>query len=311
MFEATSGLGTGGNSVAVPLQSFVSIFKAALHDQHRQLQNINDTNVRFKLVLDGSSDHSFSRMLRYIDAIRQQTSGGSGISSVSQDGLSQDDFFHAKLMESADQLLFHGSAFDDDERHQLQLMNAIQTPLQQGDCLLLVEVESIHDCLYDLFNQYLFSVGKADLFYAYLALKAVNKPINVHKDTQIVLVIHSSQLRITPAPLLNRFEKFDIDTEQLWTIYKEAWKRQRRMQVELHRLSPSTVPALTAAQADALAQELDAVQGEGGGVRASAAERPGGLLSRRDHPVPAVGCARHGAGDGCGQQSRVILQPAA
>ena len=77
------------------------------------------------------------------------------------------------------------------------------------------QTDDIHESFYDLFNQHFRRIDDPDpskepRFYANIAIGSHHKPCRVHKDFQCVVIVKKSELPNTPAPFLNRFEKYCI-----------------------------------------------------------------------------------------------------
>lgn len=77
------------------------------------------------------------------------------------------------------------------------------------------QTDDIHESFYDLFNQHFRRIDDPDpkkepRFYANIAIGSHHKPCRVHKDFQCVVIVRKSELPNTPAPFLNRFEKYCI-----------------------------------------------------------------------------------------------------
>ena len=77
------------------------------------------------------------------------------------------------------------------------------------------QTDDIHESFYDLFNQHFRRIDNPDptkepKFYANIAIGSHHKPCRVHKDFQCVVIIKESEVKGTPAPFLNRFEKYRV-----------------------------------------------------------------------------------------------------
>ena len=84
------------------------------------------------------------------------------------------------------------------------------------------QTDDIHESFYDLFNQHFRRIDNPDptkepKFYANIAIGSHHKPCRVHKDFQCVVIIKESEVKDTPAPFLNRFEKYRVSHKDfLW-----------------------------------------------------------------------------------------------
>ena len=74
----------------------------------------------------------------------------------------------------------------------------------------------IYECLYDLFNkQQIGNTNYCPCYYANVAVDTRSKPCHVHSNFQCMVVIRLSEVEGTPAPCLNRFEKYYISHKTL------------------------------------------------------------------------------------------------
>ena len=76
------------------------------------------------------------------------------------------------------------------------------------------QTEEIHGSFYDVFNQYYKVIEnpktKEKKFFANIAIGSNIKPCHVHRDFQCIVIIKQSDVKTTPSPFLNRFEKYLI-----------------------------------------------------------------------------------------------------
>jgi hypothetical protein len=89
----------------------------------------------------------------------------------------------------------------------------------------MMQTDEIHESFYDLFNQHFRKIKvvsqteeKQTHFYATVAIGSHSKPCRINQNFQCVVIIKDSELESTPAPFLNRFEKFRLST----TCFLEA-----------------------------------------------------------------------------------------
>ena len=79
-----------------------------------------------------------------------------------------------------------------------------------------MQTDDIHESFYDLFNQHFRKVGggkgKRTHFFANVASGSHSKPCKVNPAFQCIVIVKESELAQTPAPFLNRFEKYQITT---------------------------------------------------------------------------------------------------
>ena len=98
---------------------------------------------------------------------------------------------------------------------QINTIAAIRHAAVEGQTVLMSQTDDIHESFYDLFNQHFRRIDDPDpnkepRFYANIAIDSHHKPCRVHKDFQCVVIVKKSELPNTPAPFLNRFEKYCI-----------------------------------------------------------------------------------------------------
>ena len=91
----------------------------------------------------------------------------------------------------------------------------------EGHTVLLCQTDNIHECFYDLFNQRFRCIqyyGQPPLFYANIAIGAYSKLSRVHPKFQCIVILKKSEVMSTPAPFLNRFEKYQLSHKTLLDI---------------------------------------------------------------------------------------------
>ena len=82
----------------------------------------------------------------------------------------------------------------------------------------MCQTDEIHENFYDLFNQRFRSIEDPECgtrYYANIAIGAHSKPCRVDPDFQCVVIIKESEVQNTPAPFLNRFEKYYLTHQSL------------------------------------------------------------------------------------------------
>ena len=80
------------------------------------------------------------------------------------------------------------------------------------------QTDDIHESFYDLFNQRFRRIDdpqQGSRYYTNIAIGAHLKPCRVDPTFQCVVVVKKSEVRDTPAPFLNRFEKYCISHSTL------------------------------------------------------------------------------------------------
>ena len=82
----------------------------------------------------------------------------------------------------------------------------------------MAQTDSIDESFYDLFNQHFHRIDdpqEGTRYYTNIAIGAHMKPSRVDPNFQCVVVIKKSEVKNTPAPFLNRFEKYCITHRSL------------------------------------------------------------------------------------------------
>ncbi len=82
----------------------------------------------------------------------------------------------------------------------------------------MCQTDEIHESFYDLFNQHFRSIKdpqSGTRHYANIAIGAHSRPCRVDPHFQCMVVIKESELQDTPAPFLNRFEKYYLTHRSL------------------------------------------------------------------------------------------------
>ena len=80
------------------------------------------------------------------------------------------------------------------------------------------QTDDIHESFYDLFNQHFRRIDDPEdgpRYFANIAIGAHSKLSRVHQDFQCIVVVKESEIPSTPAPFLNRFEKYFISHRNL------------------------------------------------------------------------------------------------
>lgn len=82
-----------------------------------------------------------------------------------------------------------------------------------GHTVVLLNCEDIEESFYDLFNQNFSSIDQSDgtkKYYANIAMGAQMRICYVDPKFQCIVVIKEGQVKNTPGPYLNRFEKYSF-----------------------------------------------------------------------------------------------------
>ena len=77
--------------------------------------------------------------------------------------------------------------------------------------MIMSQTDDIHESFYDLFNQHFRRFDdpkRGPRYFTNIAIGAHTKPSRVDQEFQCIVVIKESEIENTPAPFLNRFEKY-------------------------------------------------------------------------------------------------------
>ena len=103
------------------------------------------------------------------------------------------------------------------------MISRIRHSALKGHTIVMCQTDRIHECFYDLFNQRFRIIPVVDgktQYYANIALGAFTKLSRVDPEFQCIVVIKKEEVKETPAPFLNRFEKYNITHESLLNIVR-------------------------------------------------------------------------------------------
>lgn len=98
------------------------------------------------------------------------------------------------------------------------MIAAVRKYMAEGYTVVMSQADAIHESFYDLFNQRFRRIDDPTTgvqYYANIAIGDHTRPCKVHPHFQCAVVIKKSDLDRTPAPLLNRFEKYFITHSNL------------------------------------------------------------------------------------------------
>ena len=102
---------------------------------------------------------------------------------------------------------------------QVNVISQIRHSAAAGHTVLMCQTDGIHESFYDLFNQRFRTLKDPKhgiRFYANMAIGAHSKPCRVNPEFQCLVIIRQSELKHTPAPFLNRFEKYFLSHKILY-----------------------------------------------------------------------------------------------
>ena len=112
---------------------------------------------------------------------------------------------------------FIGSEFEEDqksEEYSLKVLNKVQLHMEQGNILILNNLEPVYPNLYDLFNQNFTLVSNKN--YARLAVGSTTNTFSyVNNHFRCIVNVDKDKIEKEEAPFLNRFEKHILSYEYI------------------------------------------------------------------------------------------------
>ena len=169
----------------VPQRRILEVLRDSMQDRPQAMQDLTENEVRYKLLIDPSEDDSLVRLL-----------------------------FSFGVLERENTRMFVCSDFPGDGQLQkIHTIAAIRHSAIEGHTAVLSQTDDIHESFYDLFNQRFRRIDDPEhgaRYYTNIAIGAHLKPSRVHPNFQCVVVLKKSEVDSTPAPFLNRFEKYLI-----------------------------------------------------------------------------------------------------
>ncbi|KYQ93487.1 hypothetical protein DLAC_06181 [Tieghemostelium lacteum] len=100
----------------------------------------------------------------------------------------------------------------------VSVVSQIKNEMELGGTVVLVNIQSIESCFYDVFNRYFQIVYDTDgnkSFVANVSFGTHSANCFVHPNFKIIVHLPLSQLKTTQLPWLNRFEKYYLSVDQL------------------------------------------------------------------------------------------------
>lgn len=177
----------------------LEVLQESLADRPQVAEHLEENDVRYKLLIDSSEDDSLIRLLFKYNILKKDTTH-----------------------------VFVGSDFSEDG--QLQKINtiaAIRHSAMQGHTVIMSQTDDIHESFYDLFNQRFRCIDDPERgsrrYYTNIAIGSHSKPSRVDPNFQCVVVLKRSEVDHTPAPFLNRFEKYQISYSSLFQKIKQSF----------------------------------------------------------------------------------------
>ena len=86
------------------------------------------------------------------------------------------------------------------------------------------QTDDIHESSFDLFNRHYHQIKNPEVgpgYFTNIATGAHLKPSRVDQKFQCIVVVRESEVKNTPAPFLNRFEKYYISHTNLLNVVLE------------------------------------------------------------------------------------------
>ena len=100
---------------------------------------------------------------------------------------------------------------------QTTMVEKIKNSIANGHTIVLIQCDEIFENFYDLFNQRFIYIDdyktKSRNYYARIASGTRSSNCLVHPNFQCVVLVKASEVQNTPAPFLNRFEKYPLSHE--------------------------------------------------------------------------------------------------
>ena len=125
-----------------------------------------------------------------------------------------------------------GSKFKNDlnkEEYATKIMNKIQADMENGNLIILNDLETIYPLIYDLFNQN-FTVLREKNYARISVGNSTNTFSLVHDNFKCIVNVDINKIAEEEAPFLNRFEKHIISFENILSknlidLSKEIYSR--------------------------------------------------------------------------------------
>ena len=170
----------------------LEVLQESMRDRPQASQDLTENEVRYKLLIDPSEDDSLARLLFSSGVMDQKI----------------------LRLDKKNLRLFVCSEFPGDgEVQKINTIAAIRHSVMEGHTVVLSQTDDIHESFYDLFNLRFRRIDDPEhgtRYYTNIAIGAHHKPSRVNPNFQCVVVVKESEIASTPAPFLNRFEKYLI-----------------------------------------------------------------------------------------------------
>ena len=191
----------------------IDILKESLADKPYSDQSTSSDDaqdeVRYKLIIDPSEDESLTRLLLMFGILKSDNTRTFMCSNFPGDSQLQKVFL---IVECIFINVLHILLL------QVNTIAAIRHSAVEGHTVVMSQTDDIHESFYDLFNQHFRRIDDPEdgpRYFANIAIGAHSKPSRVHQNFQCIVVVKESEIPFTPAPFLNRFEKYFISHSNL------------------------------------------------------------------------------------------------
>ena len=193
------------------IRSVVEVLREALSDHNVDEKRMNETIVRYTLVLDETADDSAARLM-----------------------------FQCGILDRTKTIVYNLSNFPADQNDVVKstLISNIKHAMLEGKTLFLMHTAPIHGSLYDLLNQHFTPMQKRDgsiAYYANVAIGSYSRPCQVHKDFR--LIVHKPENVMAPPPFYNRFEKYLLTVKNMWDDVRKSSRLQAGERKALKRVA--------------------------------------------------------------------------
>ena len=116
-------------------------------------------------------------------------------------------------------IFYYGSTFKYDlnrEEYSYLMVNKIMVNMEQGNTIVLKNLDNIYPSLFDLFNQHFVVNRDNDMKFCRISIGLINNPrAAVNKKFKVVVLIDTNDGYYQDPPFLNRFEKHYLDFNTL------------------------------------------------------------------------------------------------
>ena len=162
--------------------------------------NLNESAVRYKLIIDETDDDSLMRLLKRRGILR------------------------------ADSTILKCSDFPDNaELQDTSIIAGVKFAAMQGHSVVLSGTERINESFFDLFNQHFQVIPseKGNKYYANIALADRSRPCRVEPTFQCLMHMSAREMRLAPVPFKNRFEKYRVTLDDMLQLAYEQLASQK------------------------------------------------------------------------------------